>query len=229
MLFSFKMKYPFLAFLLTCALQLSAQPPAFIQINDTLTAHQYEFSALAKWKNKILLIPQNRNHIIDSVFMMDSCAIDRSIQNNTLVTHTTFAIKNIKHTGIKKDSLYIGNILLENYDGFEAAVVKDDTIFFSLEADTSFCYLIKGVIDEHLKTITLLQDTQHIPNTYAINNAGFESLALLPHKNSLLAFFECNKDTTTASAFCFNTSLKQKPISLQWAQPLYFSLPMFML
>lgn len=119
--------------------------------------------------------------------------------------------------------------MLENYDGFEAAVVKDDTIFFSLEADTSFCYLIKGFIDEHSKTITLWQDTQHIPNTYAINNAGFESLAFLPHKNSLLAFFECNKDTATASAFCFNTSLKETPIALQWAQPLYFSLPMFML
>ncbi len=218
------MKSFLLIFLLIYASLLSAQQSSLLQINDTLTAHQYEFSALAKWKNKILLIPQNRKNVIDSVFMIDSAAIDQSIQKNTLAAHITFAIKNIKHAGAKKDSLFIGNILLNKYDGFEAAVVKDDTIFFSLEADTSFCYLIKGVINERAKSIELLQDTQHIPNTYNINNAGYESLTLLPQKNLLIAFFECNKDTASAKAFLFSTSLNQKPTMLQWAQPLYFRL-----
>jgi hypothetical protein len=218
------MKSLLLFFLLIYASQLSAQQSSLVQINDTLTAHQYEFSALAKWKNKILLIPQNRKNIVDSVFMIDSAAIDQSIQNNTLTVHSTFVIKNIKHVGAKKDSLLIGNILLTKYDGFEAAVVKNDTIFFSLEADTSFCYLIKGLINESLKSIELLQDTQHIPNTYNINNAGYESLALLPQKNLLITFFECNKDTATALAYLLNTSLKTKPESLKWAQPLYFRL-----
>jgi len=218
------MKSFLLFFLLIYASLLSAQQSSLIQINDTLTAHQYEFSALAKWKNKILLIPQNRKNIVDSVFMIDSAAIDQSIQNNALAAHTTFSIKNIKHAGVKKDSLFIGNVLLNKYDGFEAAVVKDDTIFFSLEADTSFCYLIKGVINEKSKSIELLQDTQHIPNTYNINNAGYESLALLPQQNLLIAFFECNKDTATAQAHLFNTSLKDKPETLKWAQPLYFRL-----
>lgn len=218
------MKFFFSIFLLLYSDVLVAQPSPLIQVNDTLTAHQYEFSALAKWKNKILLIPQNRKNIVDSIFMIDSAAIDESIQKNTLAEHTTFAIKNIKHAGLKKDSLYIGSTLFTKYDGFEAAVVKDDTIFFSLEADTSFCYLIKGVINEKSKTINLLQDTQHVPNTYNINNAGYESLAFLPAKNLLIAFFECNKDTATAQAYLFNTSLKKEPEPLKWEQPLYFRL-----
>ena len=218
------MKIFFFIFLLIYSAALVGQPSSFIQINDTLTAHQYEFSALAKWKNKILLIPQNRKNIIDSVFMIDSVAIDESIQKNTLAEHTTFAINNIKHAGVKKDSLYIGSTLFTKYDGFEAAVVKDDTIFFSLEADTSFCYLVKGVINEKSKSINLLQDTQHISNPYNINNAGYESLALLPAKNLLIAFFECNKDTATAQAYLFNTSFKKKPEVLKWAEPLYFRL-----
>ena len=217
------MKSLLLFFSLIYSSSLIAQQ-SLIQINDSLTAHQYEFSALAKWKNKILLIPQNRKNVVDSVFIIDSTAIDLSIQNNALAVHTTFAIKNIKHAGAKKDSLFIGNILLNKYDGFEAAVVKDDTIFFSLEADTSFCYLIKGVINEKSKSINLLQDTQHIPNTYNINNAGYESLALLPQKNLLIAFFECNKDTATAQTFLFNTSLKKVPETLKWVLPLYFRL-----
>ena len=204
------MKILLLFILLPVCITTFAQQSSLIQINDTLTAHQYEFSALAKWKNKILLIPQNRKNIIDSVFMIDSAEIDQSIQNNALAAHTTFVIKNIKHAGAKKDSLFIGNILLNKYDGFEAAVVKDDTIFFSLEADTSFCYLIKGVINERSKSINLLPDTLHISNTYNINNAGYESLAFLPQKNSLIAFFECNKDTATAQAYLFNTSLKTR-------------------
>ncbi|HEY2728157.1 MAG TPA: hypothetical protein VGI61_13355, partial [Parafilimonas sp.] len=106
------MKFFLLFFLLIYSSSLIAQQSSLIQINDTLTAHQYEFSALAKWKNEILLIPQNRKNIIDSVFMIDSAAIDQSIQNNTLAVHTTFSIKNIRHAGTKKDSLFIGNILL---------------------------------------------------------------------------------------------------------------------
>jgi hypothetical protein len=218
------MKYFLLPVLLTCTLRLIAQSASLIQVNDSLTSHQYEFSALAKWNNKILLVPQNRNHVIDSVFVIDSAEIDQSIQNNSLAAHTTFAIKNIKHVGIKKDSLYIGNILLEKYDGFEAAVVKNDTIFFSLEADTSFCYLIKGIIDESTKSINLLTDTLHIPNTYKINNAGYESLAFLPQRNSLIAFFECNKDTANAKAFMFNTGLKESAAVVTWERSLYFRL-----
>ncbi len=218
------MKAVLLFILMIYSADLFAQQPLIIQINDTLTAHRYEFSALAKWKNKILLIPQNRKNIIDSVFMIDSAVADQSIQNNTLAAHTTFTIKNIKHAGEKKDVLIIGNAVLEKYDGFEAAVVKDDTIYFSLEADTSFCYLIKGVIDERAKSINLLPDTLHISNTYNINNAGYESLALLPGKDSLIAFFECNKDVETARAFMFGTSLKTDAQPLQWLQPLYFRL-----
>jgi len=215
------MKYLLLILAITNALIVSAQTPLIVQVNDSLTAHRYEFSALAKWKDKILLIPQNRKNVVDSIFMIDSSTIDQAIQKNAFAAHAAFAIKNLRHVGAKKDSLYINNILLSKYDGLEACTVKDDTMFFSLEADTSFCYIIKGIINTRSKTIDILPDTLHVPNTYNINNAGYESLAFLPNKNSLIAFFECNKDEN-ARAFAFGTNLKTELTQIEWERPLYF-------
>ena len=82
------MKIFFFIFLLIYSAALVGQPSSFIQINDTLTAHQYEFSALAKWKNKILLVPQNRKNVIDSVYMIDSLAIEESLQKNIAAAYT---------------------------------------------------------------------------------------------------------------------------------------------
>jgi hypothetical protein len=219
-----------MVFIMFCAVadsfsQQQELPAANITlINTNLTEPRYEFSALTKWKNKIILVPQNRRNVIDSVYIIDSLEIENSLQKNIATACTAFAINNLKHTGTRKDSLYINNILLSNYDGIEAAVVKDDTIFFSLETDTSFCYLVKGIINEYAKSINILADTLHIPNTYNINNAGYESLALLPQKDSLIAFFECNKDTVNAKAFMFNTLLKGNIKPLEWNRPLYFRL-----
>lgn len=219
------MKWFFVLLLFVYADAALAQPHPVIQINDSLTAHRYEFSSLSKWRNTIVLVPQNRRNVIDSIYFIDTTEIAALLANNAYVKHTAFFIDNLTHTGPRKDSLLINKkILIKNYDGFEAAVVKNDTIFFSLESDTSFCYLIKGVINQTKKTIHIIDDTQHIANTYNINNAGYESLAFLPHKNQLLAFFECNKDTINASAFIFSPSLKTKAKALKWAQPLYFRL-----
>ncbi|MEO8712867.1 MAG: hypothetical protein ABI405_12120, partial [Parafilimonas sp.] len=218
------MKSVLLWMLVISTVSTIGQQANIVQINDSLTAHRYEFSALAKWHNKILLVPQNRRNVIDSIYMIDSSEIEQSLQQNTIPKHTAFSLQNLKHAGAKKDSLYINNILLERYDGIEAAVVKNDTIFFSLEADTSFCYLIKGIIREQSKSIIILPDTLHILSTYKIKNAGFESLAWLPGKDSLLAFFECNKDTNNAKAFMFNTAIKDIANPVEWQRPLYFRL-----
>ena len=217
------MKHLLLLCLVIKSFPLSAQQsPNIIQINDSLTAHRYEFSSLAKWKNKIVLIPQNHRNVIDSVYMIDSAEIERSVQKNSVTKFTAFAIKNLKHAGPRKDSLYINHLLLPNYDGIEGTVIKGDTIFFSLETTATFCYVIKGIINEKEKVINMLTDTLHIPNTYDINNAGYESLALLPKKDSLLAFFECNKDVAHARAYMISTSLKGKPKPVEWERPLYF-------
>jgi len=193
-------------------------------INTNLSDHRYEFSALAKWKNKILLVPQDRRNVVDSVYVIDSSEIERSLQTNAITKYLAFSINNLKHVGVRNDSLYINDILLDNYDGIEAAVTKKDTIFFSIETDTSFCYLIKGIIDEQSKSINILTDTLHIPNTYNINNAGYESLSLLPGKDSLIAFFECNKDTVNAKAYVISTGFGKALEPVTWAEPLYFRL-----
>jgi len=217
------------AFLTACIVTVSGQQlnfpaPAITAIDNGLSAHRYEFSALAKWNDKILLVPQNRRHIIDSVFMIDTTAIEAFLQNKTTTPYTAFAVNNLQHAGSNQDSLYIHAILLAHYDGIEAAVVKGNTIFFSLETDTSFGYMVKGMIDERTRSINMLPDTLHIPNTYPIKNAGYESLGLLPGKDSLIAFFECNKDVINARAYLFNTKLKGSATPVEWERPLYFRL-----
>jgi hypothetical protein len=199
-----------------------AQTNHIVQVNDALTQHEYEFSALAKWKNKIVLVPQNHSHVIDSVFLIRAADISRSIKKNTVAPHISFAIKNLRHDGIKKDSLFIGDVLLAQYNGIEACAIKKNTIYFSLETDTSFCYIIKGTINKKDKTIFLSPDTLHIPNPYNIHNAGYESLAALPGKDSLIAFFECNKDTVHARAYIIGDNLKGQPEPVRWERPLYF-------
>ena len=59
------------------AQQLNLPAPGVTLINNGLSESRYEFSALAKWKNKILLVPQNRRNLIDSVYMIDSSEIER--------------------------------------------------------------------------------------------------------------------------------------------------------
>jgi hypothetical protein len=83
---------------------------------------------------------------------------------------------------------------------------------------------VKGIIDEQSASINMLGDTQHIPDTYNIKNAGYESLCWLPEKNSLVAFFECNKDTVHAKAYMFNTTLSGEAKTISWDMPLYFRL-----
>ncbi|MEP6465242.1 MAG: hypothetical protein ABJB05_03005 [Parafilimonas sp.] len=65
--------------LLLIAAYSFAQSTNIIQVNDTLTAHRYEFSALAKWHNKIILVPQDRRNVIDSIYIIDSTEIDQSL------------------------------------------------------------------------------------------------------------------------------------------------------
>jgi len=201
--------------------------PALTVINHLLTAHRYEFSALAKWKDKILLIPQDCKNVIDSIFMIDSTEIEKVLsRQDTTAAYSSFAIKNIRHA-VENHSrvLYIGDVRIENYDGFEAAVVKKDTIFFTVEGETSFCYLIKGLIDADKKTVTLLEDTLQLPDTYGnIDNAGYESIAWLPGKDSLVCFFECNKDTVNAKALGCGSGLKKPLKPVRWSTPLYFRL-----
>ena len=197
-----------------------------MMIHHPLTAHRYEFSALAKWKNKILLIPQDCKNVVDSIFMIDSSEIEKVLADaNAKAAISSFAIKNIRHDPADKHVLFIGNTTIENYDGFEAAVVKQDTIFFSLEGERSLCYLVKGVINPDSKTVTLLEDTLHVPDTYdSIDNAGYESIALLPQTDSLISFFECNKDTLHARAFMCATTLRAPLKPIAFSTSLYFRL-----
>ena len=224
------MKLLYLLFFLFFTIHASAQHFTLpvehpIYLNDSIDNSYYEFSGIAKWKDKILLIPQHRSaydkyHIV----CVDTTSIDYVIQGKTF-----FAAKATKLIFNNKiDTLFnaIKKAILPRTDfgGFEAAVVVNDDIFLTIETD-SLCYVIKGTIDSNSMQINFLpHDTLSLPKPdYTFGNAGFESIAYLPKEKMLIAAYENNAITTAPTAFTFTTELTNRQAA-RFAKPLLFRL-----
>lgn len=84
----------------------------------------------------------------------------------------------------------------QSYEGLEATVIKDNTVYFSVETATPSddCYLIKGYFSGQaisMDTSKLLRLPKPVDaNGKHIYNAGFESLEM--RGDSLCAFYEYN-------------------------------------
>lgn len=196
-----------------------------IYLADSINESHYEFSGIAKWKNKILLIPQHRSaydkyHII----AIDTGSIDSVINGKAIfATKTSKLLFNNSidtlYNAIKK-SIFPRT----DFGGIEGAVVVNDSIFFTIETD-SICYVIKGLIDGSTMQINFaLNDTLSLPKPdYTFGNAGFESITYLPQQKKLIAMYENNAVTNATTAFTFTTDLKNKEAVL-FAKPLLFRL-----
>ncbi len=100
----------------------------------------------------------------------------------------------------------------QRYEGLEACIIDNKTVYFSIETDTPspFCYLVKGkfkqgniYLQPQIKTVLKPRK----PDGSSIYNAGFEAIALI--KKRLYAFFEYNYfDTNYVYNFStnFNTN-----------------------
>ncbi len=196
-----------------------------IYLYDSINKSHYEFSGLAKWKDKILLIPQHRSaadkyHIV----AVDTTSIDSVINNKT-----NFALQTKKLVfNPEIDTLYkaIKKAMLprKDFGGIEAGVVVNDDIFFTVETDT-ICYIIKGTIDGNTMQIHFKPtDTMSLPKPdYSFGNAGFESLTYLPQQHKLIAAYENNSITGAPTAYTFTTDLANRE-AVTFANPLLFRL-----
>ena len=207
-------------------MSLAAQPLHLptehpIYLADSINKAPYEFSGMARWKNYVLLIPQHisasdKYHIV----CVDTASIDSVINGKTLfatnVTKLIFSNSlDTVYGSIKKSILP-----RTDFGGFEAAVVVDDHMFFTVETD-SLCYVVKGTIDSKTMQVNFkANDTLSLPKPdYTFGNAGFESLTYLPQQNKLIALYENNAVTTAPTAFSFD-------INLQNRQPVRFDNPL---
>ena len=202
---------------------LPTEKPVYLA--DSISNSYYEFSGMAKWKNKILLIPQHRSaydtyHII----AVDTASIDSVLNGTAFFATKTFKLI-FNHS---LDTLYnaIKKAIAPRTDfgGIEGAVVVNNNIFFTIETD-SVCYVIKGLIDERSMQINFApNDTLSLPKPdYTFGNAGFESIAYLPQQKKLIAVYENNAVTTAPTAYTFTTNLKNKQ-AITFTKPLLFRL-----
>lgn len=181
----------------------------------------YEYSSMAQWKDKILLIPQfpsgkkkddlKRNNDAINILAIDSSDIAARAGTVTKVTNIT----KLRISNFNK-------LIYSGYEGIEGCVVIGDTIFFAIETDESqsFCYVVKGIIDTVNFTINLGKKIYlEKPAGYKKNdNAGFESIAYLQKKNRLIVFFERNKAAADC-AYLIDTGLTT-------VQPVYLNKPL---
>jgi hypothetical protein len=177
-----------------------------------LDAYYYEYSSLAKWKDKILLIPQRpgERRLNDADYIGDAPvkahALDISdISTNRYHEVTKVSVLNFTNLDVLKN--------IKGYQGIEAVVVlnNSNTIYFAIETDSSIdsCFIIKGVIDPEKFEITV-GNIISLPKPAGWkdnDNAGFESLTYLQAKNKLIAFFEQNNQISIDRAFVIDTAL----------------------
>ncbi|HEY0298340.1 MAG TPA: hypothetical protein VGB84_03895, partial [Arachidicoccus sp.] len=104
----------------------------------------------------------------------------------------------------------------QSYEGLEATVVNNTTVYLSVETATpsDYCYLLKGHFDGrniYMDTTKMLKLAKpKDANGENVYNAGFESLELIADR--LYAFFEYNYFTSENDVISVDTSLNQSSL-----------------
>lgn len=196
-----------------------------IYLNDSVNESHYEFSGVAVWKDKILLIPQHVRATDDyHIIAIDTASIDSVIRHQTLFATATSKITFSINLAAVHDAIKTAILPRRDFGGFEAGVVVGDELFLTIETD-SLCYVVKGSIDGKTMEVNFNPgDTMSLPKPdYLFSNAGYESIAWLPQQQKLIALYENNAIGSAATGYTFTTSLQQKE-AISFQSPLLFRL-----
>jgi hypothetical protein len=193
------MKYLLLLLLLSSA--ASAQTSLTeIPLPCTVSNRNNEYSSLATYQNRIILMPQYPARYI---YAIDTAYVDAVLAGQT-----------------PKDTLYeyrfelLYELLakLHGYQGMEGSVVVGDQLFMSVETESynDNGYVVRGRIagkkiwmdTTHIITIPKLKKTHGA----ALTEAGHEAIAYLPQQNKLLVMFEYNNFADRSKAWLIDTS-----------------------
>lgn len=191
-----------------------------ISLPYPLREKYHQYSGLATSNKRLYLLPQNdtfsKEWVIYSI-KLDSIqlSINKTIPQDSLPYKTIHINKN----GFSKSY---------GFQGFEAIVIKDSTVYLLVETDTAnkFCYIVKGKLNESENTITLNEKCWELQRpSEKIYNAGFESLAWIESENKLLALYEFNGNASAGQiGYLIDTSFASAPELVNSVSQLFFRL-----
>jgi hypothetical protein len=186
-----------------------------------------EYSGMCTYGNRVYLLPQYGDHktLIKKdnlkgeflIYSLLTDSIGRVVdgKDSVLSTYKTLKVLNLDK---------LPDNLADEYEGFEAISIVNNTVFLSIETDDKSpnCYLLKARLDTINNQIII--DQQHIINLKRpelINNAGFEAVTWLPKENKLLAYYEYNGMPAGGQGYLIDTSFAKQPAPIK-APQLYF-------
>ena len=184
-----------------------------------------EFSGMAMYNNRLYLEPQYGDHKetkLNGDFYIYSIAADsigRVIdgKDSLLTAYRTLSVKNLDK---------LPDSVKNDYEGFEALTIENNTAYLSIETHDSYeyCFLLKGTLDT-VKNEIVIDPLNYVTlkRYLRIDNAGFESVTWLPKEKKLLAYYEFNGAPEGDHGYLIDTAFTQAPEKIE-TPFLYFRL-----
>jgi len=194
-----RLNHLLLLLLLLPATLATAQKTPFslrtLQLPQEVADRNNQFSGLCVHNQQLLLLSESRlqERAEAKVYGLDLSSLDKQLTGQTqALAYRKYTIRHLDHIRAQLDSA------CHEYEGLEGLTMVGNTAYFTIETATpsTYCYLIKGLLDEAAGVITL--DVNYLvplpkpalTNGSHIHNAGFE--AATGYNKSLLLFFEYN-------------------------------------
>ncbi|MDE1192616.1 MAG: hypothetical protein PW786_10830 [Arachidicoccus sp.] len=209
-----------LSFLLI-VIRLSAQPHLAIhpiQLPEDIAYYDNQYSSLYIAHDSLYLMSESRLEDNAEAFLSSASLNDLKKAVDDSMYHTPFIKIPIYNLDIVRTKM---NSEGQSYEGLEAMVIKNNTVYLSIETATpsDYCYLIKGHLENNkinIDTSKLFKLAKPMDNAgQHIYNAGYEALEII--KDKLYAFFEYNYFPAHNNVICIDTSLSKaaetKPIN----------------
>jgi hypothetical protein len=210
-----------------CARVYSQNKYKTIPLPKAISGVGEEYSGMCTHGNRVYLLPQYGDHktLIKKdnlkgeflIYSLLADSIGRVVDGKDTALS---AYKTLKVLNLDK----LPDVVADEYEGFEAISIVNNTVFLSIETDDKSpnCYLLKARLDTINNQIIV--DPQHIVNLKRpefINNAGFEAVTWLPKEKKLLAYYEYNGVPSGGQGYLVDTSFAKQPEAIN-APQLYF-------
>lgn len=183
-----------------------------IKLPAEIAYYDNQFSGLQIADGKLFLLSEsrlqdNREPKIYSILLTD---LEHAKQDTNYVL--SYQLHHINGLESLRESMTRQG---QSYEGLEAFIIKDSSIYLSVETNTPspFCYLLKGRFinnEINLSTTLLPVRKPRKPDGGSIYNAGFEAISLI--NNKLYAFYEYNYFEQKSFAYSCDTSLAANSI-----------------
>jgi len=107
---------------------------------------------------------------------------------------------------------------IQNFEGFEAIVFQDTTMFLTIEAHSDVGYLIKGTIASDMSAANLdASSLTPIALPAEVANAGYESMSL--HNDTIFLWYEANGANNNPHPTIVRYSTQLQPSGIQLDMP----------